>query len=136
MKLPRRTLRKHAFSMIFQLEFHDNINIEEYFDMYIASLSLKTNQSGKDFVVQLFNQTKNNLPEIDETISRNLKNWTLKRLNKADLALLRLAVCEILTEKTPKRIIINEILELAKEFSSEEAPAFINGILAGVGENI
>ena len=71
--------------------------------------------------------------ELDEKIKTYLKGWTMDRISKTDLAILRLAVYEMLyREDIPCKVSINEAIELAKAFCEETSPAFINGVLAGV----
>ena len=71
------------------------------------------------------------ISEIDALIDEKSKDWKTKRMNKADLAILRLAVYEITNDANiPTGVAINEAVELAKIYCSEEAPRFINGVLA------
>ncbi|MBE6903776.1 MAG: transcription antitermination factor NusB [Ruminococcaceae bacterium] len=71
--------------------------------------------------------------EIDEKINENIKGWKLERLSKVSLAVLRLAVYEILfAEGVPESVAINEAVELAKAYDTDEAPSFINGVLGSI----
>lgn len=70
--------------------------------------------------------------EINELISSNLKGYTIDRLYKIDLAIIILAIVEINYVNTPKEVVINEAVELAKKFSTEKSPKFINGFLAQI----
>ena len=71
--------------------------------------------------------------EIDEAINTYAEGWSVERIAKVDIAILRLAVYEILfAEDIPNRVAVNEAVELAKEFSSDKSPSFINGILGKV----
>ena len=72
------------------------------------------------------------LPEIDALIARHTDNWRSERLAVVDRLIMRLAVYELLFEKTPAAVVINEALELAKTFSGERAVAFVNGVLDAV----
>ena len=72
------------------------------------------------------------LPEIDLLIARHTDNWRSERLAVVDRLIMRLAVYELLFEKTPPPVVINEALELAKTFSGDRAVAFINGVLDAV----
>ncbi len=72
------------------------------------------------FVQELVLGVKHNLPKIDEIISKNLKNWTIERLSYVDRAIIRIAVFEMLETKTPVTIIINEAIEITKEYSNLE----------------
>ena len=74
------------------------------------------------------------LDEIDEEISAHTKAWNLERLGKAELSILRLATYEILLdEQVPRKVAINEAVELAKKYCNEKAAPFINGVLSKIG---
>ncbi|CEQ24169.1 transcription antitermination factor NusB [Paeniclostridium sordellii] len=78
-----------------------------------------------------------NKSTIDELISKYAKNWTINRMAKVDLAILRLAVCEILyVPNMPTKVSINEAIELAKLYCDDKSPKFINGILGSVVNEI
>lgn len=70
--------------------------------------------------------------EIDEMITSAAPNWPIDNLNKIDLAILRLAIYELKYENTPPKVIIDEAVELAKEFGSESSSSFINGVLGTI----
>lgn len=88
-----------------------------------------------DYIVRAVDGTVEHISDIDKIISENLKGWTIERLNKVDLAILRLAVYEMLyDDETPDGIVINEAVEIAKKYSSDQAPGFINGILGKISQ--
>lgn len=71
--------------------------------------------------------------EIDQEILASAPEWPIERINKIDLAILRLAIFELLFKKTaPPKVVIDEAVELAKEFGSENSPSFVNGVLGTV----
>ena len=72
------------------------------------------------------------LEEIDKIISDNLKGWTFERIAMVDKQILRIAVYEMLKGQIPNKIIINEAIEIAKKYSTVDAPKFINGILGTI----
>lgn len=77
------------------------------------------------------------LKRIDKTIEKSAPLWPKDKINKIDLAILRLAVFELLYKKeTPTKVAIDEAVELAKEFGSESSPGFVNGVLGKVVENV
>lgn len=82
-----------------------------------------------EFSLELVTKTLKELDAIDSKIKSLAKNWKFERIHSIDLAILRLAILEILFLKTPKNIVIDEYLIIAKEFSTEDAYKFINGIL-------
>lgn len=70
--------------------------------------------------------------EIDKVIAQAAPAWPIEKLNKIDLAILRLAVYELKDTKTPPKVVIDEAVELAKEFGSEASPSFVNGVLGTI----
>jgi N utilization substance protein B len=81
-----------------------------------------------ELVVKILKQQK----KIDKLISKSAPQWPVDKLNKIDLAILRLAVYELEDGDTPPKVIIDEAVELAKEFGSESSPSFINGVLGTI----
>lgn len=89
----------------------------------------------KDEVIGLVNGICEKDEEICNEIVPNLKKWSIDRLPKVDLAILKLAIYEIkYVESVPYKVAINEAVELAKTYSTDESPAFINGVLANIKE--
>jgi transcription antitermination protein NusB len=87
----------------------------------------------RDFANQLFDGTIQRLKEIDKVIQQHTKNWRLGRMAAVDRNVLRLAVFEFLSGgKTPETVVINEALEIAKKFSTQESAQFVNGILDSI----
>ena len=85
------------------------------------------------FTEHIVNGVIENQKKIDETIERISKDWPMNRMSVVDKSILRSAVFELLFEKeTPKAVVIDEAVELAKKYSSEKAQKFINGILGAV----
>ena len=132
----RRTDRRHIFSLIFQMGFSGRPeDIAKFIDEYIEN---HVGESvDKDFIYTEFSGACQNIDNIDKIIAENLKSWTPERLNKTDLAILRLAVYEMVyNDEIPPSIAINEAVELAKLFSEDESPGFINAILGGIAKSL
>lgn len=70
--------------------------------------------------------------EIDPQIATAAPEWPIDKINKIDLAILRLAIFELLEKKEPVKVIIDEAVELAKEFGGESSPSFVNGVLGAI----
>lgn len=125
----RSELREHIFKMIFGIEFLSEEQIEEQLLLYLDQL---TDVSKKDYAYML-NKAKAvaaKVEEIDQLINDNTTGWKTGRMNKVDLSILRLAVYEMkFDEDVPVKVAINEAVELAKRFSGDEGPAFVNGVL-------
>ena len=72
------------------------------------------------------------LKKIDATIEKSAPLWPIAQINRIDLAILRLAVYELLLNSTPEKVAVDEAVELAKEFGSDSSPSFVNGVLGAV----
>jgi transcription antitermination protein NusB len=89
----------------------------------------KATDSTRNFANQLFEGAAKDVVALDELIVKHAENWRLERLAIIDRAVLRLAMHELRATDTPPKVVINEAVDLAKKFSSEESGAFVNGIL-------
>ena len=75
-------------------------------------------------------------PKIDKIISQNAPDWPINKLNKVDLAILRLAIAELISNKsTPSKVVIDEAIEIAKTYGTAKTPKFINGVLGSIVKN-
>ena len=92
----------------------------------------KAADSTRVFANQLFEGAAKDADELDALIVQHAQNWRLERMAIIDRAVLRLAIFELRAGETPPKVILNEAVELAKKFSSEDAGAFVNGILDAV----
>lgn len=108
MSTNRHLQRIKAVKEIFSLEFSEHQKYES------------------DITSQVISE----LPEIDQYITQAAPSWPIDKINKLDLAVLRLAVFELLIDKkNPPKVVVNEAVEIAKEFGSDASPGFINGAL-------
>ena len=127
--MSRRSARKNAFFLLFQMDFSEAAEFEQVKEIFFAEKEEPVEESDKAFILSEVEGTREHLEEIDAIIEQSAKGWDPERMNKVDLAILRLAVYEMKWGETPVGVAINEAVELAKKFSSDEAPAFINGVL-------
>lgn len=119
--------RREAREELFKLVYEKNIRSESASDIYEAE-SLERDIKDKyikDSFIGIFDNTQ----AIDELISENARGWKIHRLSKVTLAIIRISVYEMLYANIPVSISINEAIELAKKYSDDSAPAFVNGIL-------
>ena len=124
--MTRRQAREQAFILIFEKSFHPEITVEELIYMAVEARYLQTDE----FAVLLANTADERQPEIDSIIEKNAIGWKKDRISRVSLSLLRLALCEMLfIEEVPTNVSINEAVELAKLYASQEDAAFINGVL-------
>ena len=124
--MTRRQARQLALKALYQME-----TVGTGVDEALASASegLTVDEEGIEFARALADGASNMAQELDDTIRPNLKGWLLERLPQIDLAILRMALFEMLTTGTAHSVIINEAVELAKEYSTQESGSFVNGVL-------
>ena len=97
--------------------------------------SAKAADSTRKFANQLFESAAKGAEELDALIAKHTENWRFERLAAVDRAVLRLAIFELRQAETPRKVVLNEAVELAKKYSSEEAGAFVNGILDTISKS-
>jgi transcription antitermination protein NusB len=128
--MTRRSSRELALQVLFQREFMPAASPSELLSLYQQHLAL----GGEviDYTKTLVDNVILNQVKIDEIVQKYSLNWNIKRLSLVDLNIMRLAVCEmlyLLDESVPPKAVVNEAIEIAKKYSSLEAPSFVNGIL-------
>lgn len=142
----RRELREHCFKMLFCADFYSEGELSEQLQQYFnAPKEYDFTPEGVEEILHsveldvhdteyLRNKVKDimgKIPELDTKINAAAEGWKTKRMGKEELTILRLALYEILhDEEVPQKVAINEAVEVAKKFGGEDAPAFINGVLA------
>jgi N utilization substance protein B len=130
----RRTARECALQMLYEYDVGKHA-----LDMILASFWEMNEQPDKvrEFADHLFTGTVTRMKEIDRIIQAHTKNWRLSRMAAVDRNVLRLAVYELLSDvKTPDTVVINEALEIAKKFSTNESAQFVNGILDSIKNDL
>jgi N utilization substance protein B len=122
----RHKSREFALQMLFEWDMtrQEPARVEQLFWK-----SARAAESTRAFADELFEGSVAEAGGIDELVKKLADNWRLERLAAVDRSILRLAIYELRTGTTPPKVVIVEALELAKKFSSAEAPAFLNGIL-------
>lgn len=127
--MSRKESRMQAFQTLFQLEMKDTeLTINEA----INFIKDDEPELDFDFIHWLVTGVKDHETVLDDTIKPHLKDWSLQRLLKTDRIILRMATFELLHSDTPPKVIINEAVELAKQFSDDEHYKFINGVLSNI----
>lgn len=126
--MDRPTARTHAMKLIYEWEMGGDGGEETRRDL----LEVRPNEQEEDFMNRMFDGVVANADAIDSRLKAFLRGWTLERLNRVDLAILRLATYELMLGETSKGIVINEAVELANQYSIDKAGAFINGVLGNL----
>ncbi|MDD6021213.1 MAG: transcription antitermination factor NusB [Acutalibacteraceae bacterium] len=131
--MTRREAREQAFILIFEKSFQPDSEISELVEFADENNVFKADK----YAVKLAGDTYSKLEEIDSIIENNLKGWSASRISKITRAILRMAVCEILFyDDVPAGAAINEAVELAKKFASDDEPAYINGVLGSIARSV
>lgn len=125
----RTDAREFAFKMIFEKLFKDG---DDSLSFNAISEEKALNEQDLSFYNELIKAFEDNSKDVEETVKECCEGYELDRVYKVDLALLYLAVSEIKFVKTPPAVVINEVLNLAKKYSTDKSGSFINGVLAKV----
>ena len=122
--MTRRGLREQVFKMLFRVEFHNVEDMPEQMNMF-------EEVEDKEYISNKFHNIVEKIDDIDAAINEVSEGWKTRRMGKVDLTLIRLAVYEMKYEDDiPVKVAINEAVELAKQYGTDESPAFVNGVLA------
>ncbi len=128
--MSRHVDRTHVFKLVFQIEFRGaeemTKELEEYLDENL------TGRDDRAFIEKEFLGVVENMAEIDNAIKNAAIGWSLERIDKTDLAIMRIAAYEIMYCDIPDAVSANEAVLLAKEFSGNKSPGFVNGLLAHI----
>ncbi len=130
----RSKTRELAFELLYSLEIQkaEKETIEEQIEIFLSNNEIADSKVEEYFKDVIYG-VQSNLEEIVSTISNNLaSNWKIDRISKISLVLLKLATYELIYKKIPYKVVINEVVELAKLYGDENAPAFINGVLGNL----
>lgn len=145
---PRRKARILALQLLYQTEILSSCsgmlkedNGEEIANTLHESVNLWPfgpipPQRERDFALELARGVLRRQSEIDERLANLAANWTLRRMLAVDRSLLRLAAYELLEERAPVAVIINEAVEIAKVFGDDKSPAFVNGMLDALAKEL
>lgn len=126
--------RNLAFELLYSLEIQ---KVEKEERQEQIQLFLQENEIKEAKVTEYIEQTIDGIflqeAEIEEMISQNLKEkWDISRISKVNLALLKLGIYEMIYSKLPYKVVVNEVVELAKKYGDDTSPSFVNGILANI----
>ena len=134
----RHRAREAALQILYQWDVaHSDVGraAETFFDLQWADAQPPADAL-RAFASSLAQDTVLRLDEIDTRIAESAQNWRPERMAVLDRLIIRMAVCEFLRADTPPIVVINEALELARTFSTEDAVKFINGMLDGIRKNL
>lgn len=129
--MKRSSQREQIFKILFRAEFNDPSEMTRQEELYFDSGDMEFTDRDRRYITEKTNRILQKCPEIDPMLQKRLKGWTLDRIGRIELAVLRLGVYEILyDDEIPAGVAISEAVELAKKFGAENSGAFVNGVLA------
>ncbi len=138
--MTRSLIREHIFKLLFRIEFNPADDMPEQVKLYFEdgcaedeydSPGSDIPDDDREYIRTKYERIIEHLPEIDEKIDSAAKGWSLSRIGKVELSILRLAVYEMLyDDDIPVGVAIDEAVELSKKFGQDTSGSFVNGILA------
>lgn len=136
--MSRTESRRMAFELLYSFEVQklDIAEQKEQLELYIENNEIQDKRV-VEYLEDAIDGINKNQHEIVKNISDNLaKSWQIERISKINIAILKLAIYEILYKKLPYKVVINEAVELAKAYGDDSSSAFVNGVLANIVKDI
>ena len=128
----RSKAREEAFKLLYCLQIVKYDNVEEQIKLFIDQEEI-TDKDAIQYIENIIKGVSENESDIEKEISENIKkDWTLSRISKINLTLLKLGIYEMLYSKLPYKVVINEVVELSKQYGDDSSKSFINGVLASI----
>ena len=126
--MDRKSARAHAMKLIYEWEMGGDGGE----DTRLNLLGVAPGENESEYMNRMFEGVVANAEDLDAHIAAHLRGWTIERISKVDLAILRLGAYELMLKEVPAGIAINEAVELANQYSADKAGAFINGVLGSL----
>ena len=130
--MSRTEIRELAFKLLYSLEIQKEEDLQEQIELYIQENDIE-NAKAQEYIKDVVEGINKNIDDITEMIKSVLtEKWTIERISKINLSILKLAIYEIKYKQIPYKAEINEAIELGKKYGDENSGKFINGALAKV----
>ena len=127
----RSSARELSFKLLYEMEIQKDTS-DEHIQLFIENQNI-TDEKAITYIKDVAKGVTEKMDEIVNLISNNLKEeWELSRVSKINIALLKLAIYELIEKQLPYKVVINEAIELAKKYGDDNSPSFVNGILASI----
>ncbi|MBZ4644741.1 MAG: utilization substance protein [Clostridia bacterium] len=132
--MSRRAAREEAFKLLYQMDIHKE-DKDEVLETFFKENNFE--DGDKAYIQDVVTGTMKHIDEINSLIEKNTIGWKINRISKVNMAILRLAVFEMLKRgDIPMSVSINEAVELAKTYDNVESGAFINGVLGSISKQL
>ena len=130
--MSRSKNREEAFKLLYSLQLRQEADYSEQIEMFFEQANI-TDEESKKYITDIITGTEKNNDAIEERIKENIKSdWSISRISKIDLTLLKLGIYEIVYSKLPYKVVINEVVELSKKYGDDKSKSFVNGVLASI----
>lgn len=130
MTVNRKKLRDLSFKIVFSYDFYPHPELEEETKLFLEQQEELTEEDREEILgrsLEIFRK----IGELDREISEKTEGWRIERFSRVDLSIIRLALYEMHYDpETPKKVAVNEAVELAKVYGGDDSPKFVNGVLA------
>ena len=134
--MKRKRSREIAMELLFSMEISKN-SYEQTIESFIENYEMDLNTIDLEYIKEVMKSVTDYKEEIDEIIKNSLINWTIERVSKVNLIIVRLAIAEMLyIDDVPEVVAINEAIELTKKYSDDKSVSFVNGALDKAFKNI
>ena len=134
--LSRRVSRELAMKLLYQFQLRDD-DIHEQIELFLSEAERPLEALEKEYFLDVVQGAMEKRDEIDSLIQNHARGWSLERMPKVDLAIMRLAIYELRFRKDiPWNVSINEAVELAKKYGGDQSKTFINGVLGKVAASL
>lgn len=130
--MPRRNVREAAMRMLYDYDMQGTEGTIDFLEdvPHVADVEALSD-ADRDYLKKIEAVLPAGLGKVDEAIASNTRKWRFERISKVDLAILRLALIEIMFFDVPPKLAVNEAVELSKKYSTDKAYQFVNGLLGG-----
>jgi N utilization substance protein B len=129
----RHELREQIFKLLFRVEFNSIEDMPEQVRLFFEDDETEFTDKDKKYISEKYGKVQELIPEIDKLINENTENWNISRMGKVEVAVLRLAVYEIVyDDDIPAGVAIDEAVEIAKTYGQENSGGFVNAILSKI----
>lgn len=137
MSRSRRRARSYALQVLFALDANPEEAAQGAVDGYSSLFDLELDPESLQFGARLVDATVSEWETLDAIIERASRNWRLDRMSRVDRNILRMSTCELRRDPdVPTKVILNEAVELAKDFGAEESASFVNGLLDRIAHDV
>lgn len=124
--------REEAFKLLYSIQLIKDCDYLEQIEMFLEQENI-TDDKTKQYINEIISGIQENNENIEKQIVQNIKSgWSISRISKVDLTLLKLGIFEILFSKLPYKVVINEVVELSKKYGDDNSKSFVNGVLASI----